>query len=858
MGEGLDGILEAIGMRGNPWMLIQNSVLMSLMISLCLGVAVWIPYVLGRLLILIRPISFIQTPIYIMRLITDPLVDFTLDRVLPAVVSLSENSKSTDSPDVVMIFWETVKTFFEKAIKIIMEIIGSNGENHQYDHDNSHDHNLNLSSNQQSTIAGLIAFETGIPDLSMIQEKAEMIVSLALKRWHQFAVEQTGIDRTVCVLVGYVILVLFGSWYLSRRQHGSLTRRGGAAVGAGAGAENTLEEILNQQGIFLKVVCFIGIELIAFPIVCGILLDISTLPLFANASLATRLAFYRTNPLSSCFLHWFAGTGFLFHFAAFIGLCRKVIRPGVLWFIRDPNDPQFHPVQEMVDRPAVTLFQKISHSAMMYSIMVLVGVGVPTYAIGHYFDVYPLRWSFDIPLSTLAVDLVGLEMILPLIVQQINGQDIAKDCLLVWWRVVSRSLRLSSFMLGGRYPEEEGRHVRKTLMAWLLFKKASVPEHGFSDVTISNPTNNNERGRRAGENENEHEYYEGYENNDDSVVFEKDGMLVRAPKLDGVPVVPDQSMLVPVDPVTFEAIDETERLRGHPAASGSDNQDATTTIVYIPSHFKARVILFLILLWISICIVLATLTIGPLVLGRHLFSAYFAPNTRVHDLYSFGLGASILLGIAGAVKTVLGYHEYFQSASAADRIESVRKLCITVTGFLYLGIVLGVVTPLLLGILIELYVFIPISCVKANDPITLYISQDWLYGVVYMCIARGTIYVLPNNRWQRRLDQIFGNDPMQLNPWVVTRSIAAPVVMAAVAAIAVPGIVAWGLTQLLGDKIDQLVLLRFIYPAVLLLLVLVGAWILCARLLKVWLRVARDDAYLVGKQLHNLDSPRVE
>lgn len=50
-GDDIDGVLEAVGMRGNPWMLLQNSVLMSLMVSLCLGVAVWIPYVVGRLVI---------------------------------------------------------------------------------------------------------------------------------------------------------------------------------------------------------------------------------------------------------------------------------------------------------------------------------------------------------------------------------------------------------------------------------------------------------------------------------------------------------------------------------------------------------------------------------------------------------------------------------------------------------------------------------------------------------------------------------------------------------------------------------------------------------------------------------------
>ena len=52
-GEDFDGILEAIGMHGNILMLVQNSILMSLMINLCLCVTVWIPYVIGRSVILV-------------------------------------------------------------------------------------------------------------------------------------------------------------------------------------------------------------------------------------------------------------------------------------------------------------------------------------------------------------------------------------------------------------------------------------------------------------------------------------------------------------------------------------------------------------------------------------------------------------------------------------------------------------------------------------------------------------------------------------------------------------------------------------------------------------------------------------
>jgi hypothetical protein len=54
LGNDIDGVLEAIGMRGNPWVLLQNSILAFIVISCCLGVAVCIPYLVGRLMIMVK------------------------------------------------------------------------------------------------------------------------------------------------------------------------------------------------------------------------------------------------------------------------------------------------------------------------------------------------------------------------------------------------------------------------------------------------------------------------------------------------------------------------------------------------------------------------------------------------------------------------------------------------------------------------------------------------------------------------------------------------------------------------------------------------------------------------------------
>ena len=50
------------------------------------------------------------------------------------------------------------------------------------------------------------------------------------------------------------------------------------------------------------------------------------------------------------FLHWLAGMIFIFYLASFVMLLREVLRSGVLWFLRNLNDQNFHPIQEVVHR----------------------------------------------------------------------------------------------------------------------------------------------------------------------------------------------------------------------------------------------------------------------------------------------------------------------------------------------------------------------------------------------------------------------------------------------------------------------------------------------------------------------------
>ena len=72
-----------------------------------------------------------------------------------------------------------------------------------------------------------------------------------------------------------------------------------------------------------------------------------------ETSLKDRASSFRQAPGTSVFIHWLVGMVYVFYFASFILLLREVLRPGVLWFLRNLNDPEFNPINEVSSRLSV-------------------------------------------------------------------------------------------------------------------------------------------------------------------------------------------------------------------------------------------------------------------------------------------------------------------------------------------------------------------------------------------------------------------------------------------------------------------------------------------------------------------------
>jgi hypothetical protein len=378
--EEFEGVLEAIGMQGSLWSLVQNCALMGLLIALSLGAAVALPYLIGMLFIMTDTLDVIRIPLKLARYVTDPLVDLIFLLCTEYI-----------GPWIALLYQEHIESLINSFTSL--PIMNNISYAFMYIFNYIMGHGLLLADSSSSILSDTniptaTATNTSFIDVMIkLINDTEPMVESAFERYQSFATGQTPMDRFVCISVGYFIVTIVSCWYLSRSAQNNMAT---AAFG------RTAQEALRHQGIIFKVGMFITIELIMFPIVCGFLLDLSTMPLFNAANLVGRWMYLKLHPVPSIFLHWFLGTGFMFLFAVLVTLCRDIVRPGVMWFIRDPNDPQFHPIREIVERPIFFQCKKIGASALIYLTVILIGVGGVVHTINTLAaHILPLRWSLS-------------------------------------------------------------------------------------------------------------------------------------------------------------------------------------------------------------------------------------------------------------------------------------------------------------------------------------------------------------------------------------------------------------------------------------------------------------------------------
>ncbi|EZA59637.1 hypothetical protein DMN91_004961 [Ooceraea biroi] len=209
------------------------------------------------------------------------------------------------------------------------------------------------------------------------------------------------------------------------------------------------QRILGLCYVIVKVSLLSVVEIGVLPLVCGWWLDICSLAMF-DATLRDRESSFRLAPGTSMFIHWLVGMVYIYYFASFILLLREVLRPGVLWFLRNLNDPDFSPIQEMIHLPIFRHVRRLVASAIIFGTAILLMLWLPVKILRWAwpgFLPYTVTVQSEAQVSELSLELLLLQVILPALLEQSHTRTWLKALVRAWCRVVAWMLDLQSYLL---------------------------------------------------------------------------------------------------------------------------------------------------------------------------------------------------------------------------------------------------------------------------------------------------------------------------------------------------------------------------------------------------------------------------
>lgn len=603
--------------------------------------------------------------------------------------------------------------------------------------------------------------------------------------------------------IGYMVILLFVLCYLglialirySRGEPLTVGRIYGIASVAEA-APSLARSLLSGVKYFftmVKVAFLLLVEIGFFPLLCGWWLDVCTISMLGT-TLSQRVGFFWESPLTSSFLHWLVGIVYMLQISIFVSLLREVLRPGVLYFLRDPADPNYNPFRDLIDDPIHKHARRVLLSVVVYGSLIVLLIFLPVkLAMFLAPSLYPLDTSMSDPFTEIPADMLLFHICIPFAIDHFRPRATFKNVLFHWFSVTGWMLGLSDFLLPN--PEDgngqDGLNGHQRIQGRLQ----DVRRHGVQE-------------------QNRHRLALPAAGVAGRVVHENEG-------------------------VTFEEND-------------GDEQDDSEEY-----KFAIRIVLLLFGAWLTMLCFNSAMFVIPISLGRAMFASIprlpITHGIKCNDLYAFNIGCYIIWAAAAGVGYLVDYlrvHSFrvlFMQFIKWSII--VLKSCILLSLWI-------IVIPVFIGLLFDLLVVVPLRVPVDESPVFL-LYQDWAFGLIFLkiwtkLVLLGQMAPLTDDSWRIKFEQVKADGFSRLRGLWVLREILSPILVKLLTALCVPYVFARGLFPLLGySLIVNSAVYRFAWSGCL-VLGLLWYWI---RKLHQWFmdlhNSIRDDRYLIGRRLHN-------
>ncbi|KAM9977262.1 hypothetical protein ACTFIR_011121 [Dictyostelium discoideum] len=535
---------------------------------------------------------------------------------------------------------------------------------------------------------------------------------------------------------------------------------------------------------FIKIGVITIFELGILPIVVGCFIDFCSLRIFGG-SIEARLSFALSQKMTFLFSRWIFGIFFMVNFTNLCSIFHQIFRKGVIWFLKDPSDPDFDPFKDMIRH----LF-KVFVSLCAYSIIGLLFVFLPALFLSTIPGFLPINLQVNDPITKGSADI--LFIVAASFFPKFDTKITIKNIVKFWITKSSKILSLESYLL----PKEQQQNVQ---------------------------TANQQQQQQEQEEEEEVYNEEEIEEDDD----EKE---------------PNQQQ-------------QQQQQQQQKQGQVPKQQD----VIFKPNNFKKRISLFIFLGWLTLFLAICAYISIPVLVGRLILG----PFSNDNDIYC------ILVGLfCGWILSKIAFLLFSPSSS----INIIQWVSIGLK-VLLIGFIMVIVIPLLTGFLFDFIFMVPIMAPYDESFFIHFgdIFQNWCLGALLLKFWYRWINATnqnpdnnrnnviedldqPRDRWIDRFKQFKRNGISNIDlKWTFSKIIF-PICHYLFTLLTVPIFFSKFLVPLFGGSLI-LESISFRYGFAVYCFILLFEKIL--HKVKQWSsrfhNMIRDDKYLVGKQLHNID-----
>ncbi|GLT60425.1 hypothetical protein SLA2020_331920 [Shorea laevis] len=390
---------ELVGMQGPVFHLVENAFTVLASNMIFLGVVIFVPFSLGR--ILLYCVSW--------------LFSSASGSVLSAAMPL---------PDTALLLANITLTAVTN--------LTSNGQE---------------SSRIGQVVGMLKANSSGLTEFSnntSIPLNGAVVGTSQLSEFTTLAIGYMVIFSLIILYLGIVALIRY-----TRGESLTMGRSRGI-VSLVEGIPSLIKQLLTAMRhmmTMVKVAFLLVIELGVFPLMCGWWLDFCTVKMFGK-SISHRYQFFLVSPLASSLVHWVVGIVYMLQISIFVSLLRGVLRNGVLYFLRDPADPNYNPFRDLIDDPVHKHARRVLLSVAVYGSLIVMLVFLPIrLAMRMAPSIFPLDISVSDPFTEIPADMLLFQICIPFAIEHFKLRATIKSLLHYWLTAVGWALGLIDFLL---------------------------------------------------------------------------------------------------------------------------------------------------------------------------------------------------------------------------------------------------------------------------------------------------------------------------------------------------------------------------------------------------------------------------